>query len=89
MNSTGVEITAGLGGFLVVFFLAIALVLLGTDLNRRLRRLKHQEELRLEEERRAREAGGRDPGTDGGPGGDGRPGDEGDDEDEGSVEPRP
>lgn len=61
MNPTGVEITAGLGGFLVVFFLAVAVILLGFDLNKRLRRLNHQEELRLEEERlkqerRAREA---------------------------------
>ncbi|MCK0112275.1 hypothetical protein MWU75_09010 [Ornithinimicrobium sp. F0845] len=62
MNSTGVEITAGLGGFLVLFFLAVALILLGMDLNKRLRRLKHQEELRLAEERlkqerRAQESG--------------------------------
>ncbi|WP_114907180.1 hypothetical protein [Ornithinimicrobium murale] len=62
MNGTGVEITAGLGGFLAVFFLACALILLGYDLNKRLRRLNHQEELRLEEERlnqerRDREAG--------------------------------
>lgn len=68
MNSTGVEITAGLGGFLAVFFLACALILLGYDLNKRLRRLNHQEELRLEEERlnrerRAREAGETDDGT--------------------------
>ena len=55
MNNTGVEITAGLGGFLVLFFLAIAVILLGMDLNRRLRRLRHQEELRLEEERQAQE----------------------------------
>ena len=50
MNNTGVEITAGLGGFLVVFFLAIVLILLGMDLSKRLRRLKHQEQLRLEQE---------------------------------------
>lgn len=61
MNGTGVEITAGLGGFLAVFFLACVVILLGFDLNKRLRRLNHQEELRLEEERlnqerRAREA---------------------------------
>lgn len=56
MNSTGVEITAGLGGFLVVFFLAIVLILLGMDLSRRLRRLKHQEQLRLEQEAAARES---------------------------------
>lgn len=50
MNNTGVEITAGLGGFFVVFFLAIVLILLGMDLSKRLRRLKHQEQLRLEQE---------------------------------------
>lgn len=55
MNNTSVEITAGLGGFLVLFFLAIALILLGMDLNRRLRRLKHQEELRQAEERLVQE----------------------------------
>ncbi len=55
MNSTGVEITAGLGGFLVLFFLAVALILLGLDLNRRLRRLDRQEQLRLTEERLMRE----------------------------------
>lgn len=55
MNNTGVEITAGLGGFLVLFFLAIALILLGMDLNKRLRRLKHQEDLRLAEERLTQE----------------------------------
>lgn len=76
MTDTGVEITAGLGGFLAVFFLAILLILLGWDLSRRLRRLKHQEEVRVEldaEERAERERaagpraedGGTDPdGTD-------------------------
>ncbi|USQ79392.1 hypothetical protein NF556_17565 [Ornithinimicrobium faecis] len=70
MNGTGVEITAGLGGFLAVFFLACVVILLGFDLNKRLRRLNHQEELRLEEERlnqerRAREAGEGDTGAPG------------------------
>lgn len=58
MNTTGVEITAGLGGFLAVFFLAVVLILLGLDLSRRLRRLKHQEEVRQQldaEERAERE----------------------------------
>ncbi|WP_256838375.1 hypothetical protein [Ornithinimicrobium faecis] len=86
MNGTGVEITAGLGGFLAVFFLACVVILLGFDLNKRLRRLNHQEELRLEEERlnqerRAREAGEGDTGAPGesptaeGPAGEGRGGD--------------
>lgn len=52
MNSTGVEITAGLGGFLVVFALFVAVFLLGRDLTRRLRRMRLREEERLAELRR-------------------------------------
>ncbi|WP_134772469.1 hypothetical protein [Ornithinimicrobium flavum] len=51
MNTTSVEITAGLGGFLVVFALALAVWFLGRDLTRRLRRMKRAEEVRLEQER--------------------------------------
>lgn len=51
MNSTGVEITAGLGGFLVVFALALAVWFLGRDLTRRLRRMRVAEDRRLEQER--------------------------------------
>jgi hypothetical protein len=47
MNETGVEITAGLGGFLVVFALFVALFLLGRDLTRRLRRMRLREEERV------------------------------------------
>ena len=47
MNSTGVELTAGLGGFLVVFALGLAVWLLGRDLTRRLRRMRLREEERL------------------------------------------
>ena len=73
MNSTGVQVTAGLGGFLAVFFLAIAVIFLMRDLSKRLRRLRHQEELRLEQERLEqerldrgqREQGQREQGTDG------------------------
>ncbi|GAA1137356.1 hypothetical protein [Ornithinicoccus hortensis] len=46
MNPTGVEITAGLGGFLVLFGLGLALWFLGRDLSRRLRRSRQREELR-------------------------------------------
>lgn len=53
MNTTSVEITAGLGGFLVVFALALAVWFLGRDLTRRLRRMKRAEEVRLEQERDA------------------------------------
>lgn len=51
MNNTSVEITAGLGGFLVVFALALAVWLLGRDLTRRLRRMRLKEEERLAQER--------------------------------------
>ena len=50
MNSTGVEITAGLGGFLVLFGLALAVWFLGRDLTRRLRRMRWAEEARLRQE---------------------------------------
>ncbi|MFK5633280.1 hypothetical protein [Ornithinimicrobium sp. LYQ103] len=50
MNSTSVEITAGLGGFLVLFGLALAVWVLGRDLTRRLRRMRLAEEARLEAE---------------------------------------
>ena len=52
MNSTGVEITAGLGGFLVVFALFVAVFLLGRDLTRRLRRMRLREEERVAQLRR-------------------------------------
>ena len=47
MNNTSVEFTAGLGGFLVVFGLALAVWLLGRDLTRRLRRMRLREQERL------------------------------------------
>lgn len=46
MNNTSVEITAGLGGFLVLFGLALMVWFLGRDLSRRLRRMRQQEALR-------------------------------------------
>lgn len=49
MNNTGVEITAGLGGFLVVFALALTVWLLSRDLSRRLRRMRLREQERLEQ----------------------------------------
>ncbi|WP_298889174.1 hypothetical protein [uncultured Serinicoccus sp.] len=55
MNETGVQITAGLGGFLVLFGLCLALWFLGRDLTRRLRRMRRAEDVRLQEqESRAR-----------------------------------
>ncbi len=50
MNTTGVEVTAGLGGFLVLFGLALAVWFLGRDLSRRLRRMRQQEQLRQQRE---------------------------------------
>ena len=46
MSNTSVEITAGLGGFLVLFGLALVVWFLGRDLSRRLRRMRQQEALR-------------------------------------------
>lgn len=50
LGTDSTAITAGLGGFLVVFALALALWVLGRDLTRRLRRMGH-----AEQERAARE----------------------------------
>lgn len=63
MNTTSVEITAGMGGFLVLFGLMIAIWLLGRDLTRRLRRMRLREEERVAALRQARpeEAQERDP----------------------------
>lgn len=54
MNSTGVEITAGLGGFLVLFGLMLTVWFLGRDMTRRLRRMSMTEDLRRAEVRRQR-----------------------------------
>lgn len=68
MNSTSVEVTAGMGGFLVLFGLMIVVWLLGRDLTRRLRRMRLAEDQRVgtvlrEREERGREGhGGRDEG---------------------------
>lgn len=43
MSVSDVEITAGLGGFLVLFGLALVVWFLGRDLTRRLRRIRHRE----------------------------------------------
>lgn len=44
MNGTSVQTTAGLGGFIVLFALAVIIYLLGRDMTRRIRRLSLQEE---------------------------------------------
>ena len=63
MNTTSVEITAGMGGVLVLFGLMIAIWLLGRDLTRRLRRMRLREEERVAALRQERpeEAQERDP----------------------------
>jgi hypothetical protein len=57
VNSGTTAVTAGLGGFLVLFGLALAVWFLGRDLTRRLRRMRLREELRRELEE-SEQAGG-------------------------------
>jgi hypothetical protein len=72
MNPEGIDVTAGLGGFLAFFLLAVALYFLMRNMNTRLRRLAYREE---QEARAADDAARRegpdspDPkgGPDGGP----------------------
>lgn len=45
LTNTGTQFTAGLGGFLVLFGLALAVWFLGRDLSRRLRRMRQHEAL--------------------------------------------
>jgi hypothetical protein len=52
MNPESVDVTAGLGGFLAFFLLAVALYFLMRNMNGRLRGLAYREE------QEAREAGG-------------------------------
>jgi hypothetical protein len=59
MNLESVDVTAGLGGFLAFFLLAVALYFLMRNMNTRLRRLAYREE------QEARAASEDAPGTDG------------------------
>lgn len=45
MNPESVDVTAGLGGFLAFFLLAVALYLLMRNMNGRLRRMAYREEM--------------------------------------------
>ena len=56
MNVSDVEFTAGLGGFLVLFGLALVVWFLGRDLSRRLRRMRHREAQRQEQAERQQQA---------------------------------
>ena len=44
MNAESVDVTAGLGGFLAFFLLAVALYFLMRNMNARLRRMSYREE---------------------------------------------
>ena len=44
MNAESVDVTAGLGGFLAFFLLALALYFLMRNMNARLRRMSYREE---------------------------------------------
>lgn len=63
MNVSNVEITAGLGGFLVLFGLALVVWFLGRDLSRRLRRMRHREAQRQAESDHDEGADKQTPGT--------------------------
>ncbi len=52
MNVSSVEITAGLGGFLVLFGMGLVVWFLGRDLSHRLRGMRQREELRVKEAQR-------------------------------------
>ena len=45
MNPEGVDVTAGVGGFLAFFLLALALYFLMRNMNARLRRMAYREEI--------------------------------------------
>ncbi|AXH97332.1 hypothetical protein [Ornithinimicrobium avium] len=66
MSNTSVEITAGLGGFLVLFGLMVVVWFLGRDMTRRLRRMRMAEDQRLETLRRE-QAGAQRPEDEDGP----------------------
>ena len=80
MNTENVSVTAGIGGFLAFFVLALALWLLMRNMFARLRRMRYREEARIEAERRAAglDAEGEAPGE---------AGDEADDPDPGAARP--
>jgi len=56
MNPESVDVTAGLGGFLAFFLLALALYFLMRNMNGRLRRLAYREEQEAKEAQEPEEA---------------------------------
>jgi hypothetical protein len=67
MTPESVDVTAGLGGFLAFFLLALALYFLMHNMNVRLRRMAYREE--LEARRGADDAGAEPPDSSGPKGG--------------------
>ncbi|HYO18569.1 MAG TPA: hypothetical protein VES02_07900 [Dermatophilaceae bacterium] len=66
MDPESVDVTAGLGGFLAFFLLAVALYFLMRNMNVRLRRMSYREEQEARETG-ARETGAKETGTADGP----------------------
>ena len=62
MSPESVDVTAGLGGFLAFFLLAVALYFLMRNMNARLRRLAYREEQEAKEAMEARETAAGAPG---------------------------
>ena len=60
MDPESVAVTAGLGGFLSFFLLAVALYFLMRNMNARMRRMAYREEL----ESKSEQGGGSDPDPD-------------------------
>jgi hypothetical protein len=70
MNPESVDVTAGLGGFLAFFLLAVALYFLMRNMNARLRRLAYREQQEAQDARDAADSPpGEDPESDGPKGG--------------------
>jgi len=68
MNPESVDVTAGLGGFLAFFLLAVSLYFLMRNMNGRLRRLAYREEQEANEGNGGNEGNEGNEGTDSPPG---------------------
>ena len=73
MDPENVNITAGLGGFLSFFLLAVALYLLMRNMNARLRRMAYREEQEAREAESFQGDGGQGPDPSDSPGSQGGP----------------
>jgi hypothetical protein len=61
MNAESVDVTAGLGGFLAFFLLAVALYFLMRNMNARLRRMSYREEQEAKAAGQEAKAAGQEP----------------------------